>query len=334
MNSVYYIGIDGGGTKTEAVMTNSCGDVLARALTTATNPNDVGVEASVRLMTYLVTDLLLKTKVSPAQIYLFAGISGALNHKDALTTGLRQALPDPAGVEIGSDIVNLLYAELPLGDGACVICGTGSACFLRCEDQLYRIGGWGYLLDSAGSGYDFGRMALEYALKAHDGRGQPTMLTEMLCQHLGKPVQDALTDIYAQGKPYIASCAPLVFKAAAMGDTVAEEIMNVNAKALADMITTACRKRAALGRPTHTPLPVALGGGINQKEAPAWTERIKGHLPHPEQVSIAVAEVPMVVGAVLKALTCHMPHIPPSDYAVYAEKIRRNYLAFVNKSEP
>ena len=332
MNSVYYIGIDGGGTKTEAILTDAQGKLLGRALTSATNPNDVGVETSVTLMSDLVHQLMMQTGIHPQNVCLFAGISGALNHKDALTNGLRRAQPTLSQVEIGSDIVNLIYAELPLGDGACVICGTGSACFLRCEDQLYRIGGWGYLLDSAGSGYDFGRMALEAALKAYDGRGNATLLTEMLRQHLGKPVQEALSDIYAQGKPYIASCAPLVFKAAAMGDAVAEDLMNVNAKALAEMIDTACRKREDLGRSTCAPMPVALGGGINQKEAPAWTERIAKHLTHPDQVSLSVAEVPMVVGAVLKAMTCHDLAMTPEVYDNCAGAVKKSYAAFIGKA--
>ena len=332
MNSVYYIGIDGGGTKTEAVMTTQEGQMIARSLACATNPNDVGVETSVRLMTSLTNDLLSQTGIDASQVYLFAGISGAINHKDELEFGMHQTLPRLAHIEIGSDIVNLIYAELPLGDGACVICGTGSACFLRCEEQLYRIGGWGYLLDSAGSGYDFGRMALESVLKAHDGRGKSTMLTELLADHLGKPVQDALSDIYAQGKPYIASCAPFVFKAAAMGDEVAEEIMNINAQALADMISTACKKQQQFGKPIGKPLPVALGGGINQKEAPAWTQRIQKHLSCPEQADLFVAEVPMVVGAVLKAITCQNRLISPQNYADYAKNIKRSYSAFMQKA--
>ena len=332
MNSVYYIGIDGGGTKTEAILTNREGVVMARAKTDATNPNDVGIETSVARMHDLVAQLLLQTGISESQIYVFAGISGALNHKSTLTQALTLALPNAAGIEIGSDIVNLMYAELPLGDGACVICGTGSACFLRCEDELYRIGGWGYLLDSAGSGYDFGRMALEAALKDHDGRGPATALTDMLTERLGKPVWEALTDIYTQGKPYIASCAPLVFQAAAQGDAVAERIMTLNAGALAEMIDTAVAKRRALGRPASTPLPVAMGGSINQKEAPAWTARVSQQLTTPHDVTLTVAEVPMVVGAVLKALTCENPHITPDDYAVCAARVKQSYLAFMQKA--
>lgn len=331
MKSVYYIGIDGGGTKTEAILTNREGRVMARALTDATNPNDVGVETSVTRMTWLTQQLLSQTDIAPSKTYLFAGISGALNHQKALTEGLCQAMPDLAHVEIGSDIINLMYAELPMGDGACVICGTGSACFLRCDDVLYRIGGWGYLLDSAGSGYDLGRMALEYALKAYDGRGSETVLTDLLAARLGKPVQDALSDIYAQGKPYIASCAPLVFHAASMGDMVAEEILTINARALADMITAACEKREALGRPTWPPLMVAMGGSINQKEAPFWTELIQRQMPNPKAAKLVVAQVPMVIGAAIKAMVAEKPLVATREYYDFSGEVRKSYLAFLKK---
>ena len=334
MEYLYDIGIDGGGTKTEAVLMTSEGEVLSRATASATNPNDVGVDVSVARMKNLIDALLSKTGISPMNVHLFAGISGALNHRDALIDTMQEQLPTMKGMEVGSDMVNLMYAELPMGDGACVICGTGSVCFLRSEDTLYRIGGWGYLLDSAGSGYDIGRMALEYALKAHDGRGNSTILTDLLTTHLGQPVQDALTDIYAKGKAYIASCAPVVFKAARMGDSVAEDILNQNAKALAEMIDTACQKRDMLGRPTDTPLPVALGGGINQKEAPTWTERVQRFLKDPQRVSLMVANTPMVVGAVMKAYTNHHPHLTSDDYMAHTAKVKQGYHAYMQSTSP
>ena len=71
---------------------------------------------------------------------------------------------------------------------------------MRRGQEVFRIGGWGYLLDSAGSGYDIGRQALEAALRAQDGRGCPTALSAKLADALGAPVQDSLTRLYAEGK--------------------------------------------------------------------------------------------------------------------------------------
>lgn len=327
MSVDYYIGIDGGGSKTEAVLINQNREVLSRALTGATNPNDVGVEISAQRICALVTQLLQNTGISPHQVCLFAGISGALNHKETLLLAICGKLPHMSHIEVDSDIACLMYAELPPGDGACVICGTGSACFLRIDGEMHRIGGWGYLLDSAGSGYDMGRMALEAALKAYDGRGQTTRLTQLLEGYLGAPVQASLTAIYEKGKPYIAACAPLVFEAARAGDGVAEQILRVNAQAVADMIQTACQKRQAMrGGANKSPLLVAMGGSINQKEVPMWTSLVATLCP--AEAELMVADTPMVVGAVMKAYLHHHPNLSQEAYLAQRQTIKQGYKAY------
>ena len=213
----YVIGLDGGGTKTDGVLVGQDGRVLARRCVGASNPNDVGEEASAAVVRALAEVLAIEAGVPLADCFVFGGISGALNHREGLTARLRSAVPAPGGVEIDSDMVNLLSAELPDRDGACIICGTGSACFVRRGQEVFRIGGWGYLLDSAGSGYDIGRQALEAALRAQDGRGCPTALSAKLADALGAPVQDSLTRLYAEGKTLIASLSPAVFTAAREG---------------------------------------------------------------------------------------------------------------------
>ena len=146
----YVIGLDGGGTKTDGVLVGQDGRVLARRCVGASNPNDVGEEASAAVVRALAEVLATEAGVHLADCFVFGGISGALNHREGLTARLRSTVPAPGGVEIDSDMVNLLSAELPDRDGACIICGTGSACFVRRGQEMFRIGGWGYLLDSAG----------------------------------------------------------------------------------------------------------------------------------------------------------------------------------------
>ena len=142
----FVIGLDGGGTKTDGVLVGQDGRVLARRCVGASNPNDVGEEASAAVVRALVEVLATEAGVPLADCFVFGGISGALNHREGLTARLRSAVPAPGGVEIDSDMVNLLSAELPDRDGACIICGTGSACFVRRGQEVFRIGGWGYLL--------------------------------------------------------------------------------------------------------------------------------------------------------------------------------------------
>ncbi|MBR5124288.1 MAG: hypothetical protein IKU90_04080 [Clostridia bacterium] len=302
----YYIGIDGGGTKTEAVIANECGQILARHVGTTSNPNDITPEGSLQVLSSLVSALMADVGLHATgeeQISLFVGVAGGINHGPLLERELKKEFPMMAAVSVRSDVHILLSGELPMGDGACIICGTGSACFLRRGSEVIRIGGWGYLLDSGGSGYDIGRDALEAALRAYDGRGEATLLTELLTAHLGGEVQTRITEIYREGKPYIASCAPLVFKAAENGDRVAEEILQRNARKLAEYVEAAWKWETATDSLPPARFPVVMGGGISVKAAPLWQNRIASLIKHSDiPLELKVATMPPVFGAVVEAV--------------------------------
>jgi N-acetylglucosamine kinase-like BadF-type ATPase len=321
----YYIGIDGGGTKTEGVLTSSEGALLARALCSSTNPNDVTPEISVARLTELVRTLLTAsglTEEALAETSLFFGVAGGINHGPTLEVALRSAFPAAKHLRVRSDAHILLSGELPEGDGACIICGTGSVCFLRRGEELFRIGGWGYLLDSGGSGYDLGRDALEAALRAFDGRGEVTLLTGLLTEHLGGAVNTRITEIYREGKPYIANCAPLVFEAAAAGDAVANAILRRNARKLAEYIEAAWRHLNAELSAEARSLPVVMGGGISQKASPLWAELVASLTDPSIPFRITVATAPPVFGAVTEAFG-QAAGIVPVDYAA----LRSTFLA-------
>lgn len=296
------IGIDGGGTKTEGVLTDLRGRVLCVKKYGPSNPNDVGLETAVELIASLVEDLLKDGGVSLEHTTVFAGISGALAQREIMTDLLRRRWPAVGALAVHSDVINLLAAEAPTGEGACLICGTGSVCFVRKGDALRRIGGWGYLLDGGGSGYDIGRMALSLALRAHDGRADAAELkplTDALTAHLGGPPHEMMTEIYKQGKPLIAACAPVVFDLARQGDHAAERILDDNAFALAECITAALDQQME-----GEPLPVILGGSICVKEAPLWTDRIRGLMTSSaaSRVILQISDAPPVLGALIEAM--------------------------------
>jgi N-acetylglucosamine kinase-like BadF-type ATPase len=255
-------------------------------------------------------------------IYVFGGIAGALNHRETLVHDMRSRLPELTAVDIGSDVVNLLSGTLPTGDGACIICGTGSACFLRRGRELVRIGGWGYLLDSAGSGYDIGRQALEAVLRADDRRDPATMLTDLITAKLGGEAHTKLSEIYEKGKPYIASCAPAVFEAASKQDATAQAILMRNANALAEYIEAAwlwlCEGRDIL----PTSIPVVMGGGISQHEAPMWSDLVASMVDDTVPATVQTTETPMVWGAIVEAIKLD-PACENADF----DALREQYLA-------
>ncbi len=250
----YFIAIDGGGTKTEAVLADENRNILANVIGPATNPNDIGEAVSVERLAKIICELQKALPNGAVLEALHAGISGAGNRPN-MAESLSKLFPNIGRLTVASDIQNLLRAGLGDADGACLICGTGSVCFVKQGEKLSRIGGWGWLLDRGGSGYDLGRDAIAAVLEAHDGRGDVTQLGELVMNKLGGTPWDKLSEIYDGGKPLIASLAPCVFEADDMGDMVAGQILDRNVGCLARYVEAACEL-------TNEPPAIVLGGGI------------------------------------------------------------------------
>lgn len=283
-----YLAIDGGGTKTEAVRVNEEGHILAHARAGSSNPNDVGRDGAAACLTALLDRL----GADGRDAAIFAGISGAIGNEAALLAALSARAKKAA---VGSDAVNLL-SSMGKRDGACLIAGTGSVCFARRGEDIARIGGWGYLLDEGGSGYDIGRDGLRAVLHAHDRRAEATSLTERMAQALGEPVPAAIPRIYREGKPFIAALAPVVFAAAEAGDTVAAAILDRNAACLAELIAAAVDW---FGETETDPIPILLGGSILTAN-PAIPARLAARVP--PTVVLRPGEAPPVWGAVCEAM--------------------------------
>lgn len=318
----YFLGIDGGGTKTEAVLCDASGHVLYRQMTAPTNPNDVGIRVALDRLCRLLESVhffVTRERGEDATLALFAGISGALNHREALLAGMCRDYPNDR-ISVDSDAINLLSSELADGDGCCLICGTGSVCFVRCGEKITRIGGWGYLLDASGSGFSMGREALEAALRSHDGRGDATLLTGAVMEKLGGAPWDKLTELYEGGKPLIASFAPCVLQCADRGDRIAIEILFRQSVYLANCLDAAYRVVGDWERP----LEVVLGGGLFQSSADL-VSLLRQNVTVP--VRLTLASAPPVFGAVWEAFRRHCETVTLPDYELFRENFLISYLS-------
>ncbi len=251
----YYLGIDGGGTKTNFALVNAYGKELATVTLGASNPNDIGLEATCSLLKQGIDTVT--RGCDRAQISLFAGIAGAATGDNAakITADLRTL--GFAKAECQSDLALSLSVCLGDSDGIAVIMGTGAVAMGRCGEALYRAGGYGYLLGDAGSGFALGQGAILSALQAEDSSGADTILRGMVAELCGKDrVTQALADFYAGGKAEIARYAPLIFEAYAQNDAVAKEILERNMRAIADNI------RALGNRMGMENVRVGLCGGL------------------------------------------------------------------------
>lgn len=280
-----FLAADGGGTKTEFVLFTQAGKILKRLVLGGSNPNSVGLAAAQAVMQKGVDTML-------AEGYriggFYAGVAGCINGENnrSMLAFLKKNYPD-LKIDLKTDIYNVVSCTEHSGRSIAVICGTGSIVYAKTEDGLQRLGGWGYLFDSGGSGYDFGRDAVCAALAENDGFGPATLLKPMLEEELGGNVWDKINVLYTYPKEKIASFAGLVFAAYAKGDAVAGEIIEKNMSRLAFLINRAVEQYNA------GPAVVISGGLTAQKDVllPFLQKKL------PPQLQLIFLDVPQIYGA-------------------------------------
>lgn len=253
-----FLGIDGGGTRTTAWLSDERGGVLARALTGPSNPLKVGFEASERELLRAVRDALRSAGLPQPQVGVgfkptptvskisrrtmlsieavvvgLAGVDRPPVHA-RLLRWLRKAIPARKHL-LTSDAAIALEAALGDSPGIIVISGTGSIAYARdSKRRALRSGGWGVPFDDVGSGYDLGRMAIVAALRDYDGRGEHTLLGGKIRRALR--LRDITQIILKPLTPQkIAALFPLVLEAARQGDFAAEYMLDLAAQELSEL---------------------------------------------------------------------------------------------------
>lgn len=283
-----YLGIDGGGTKTEFAVVSADGFVFKQFKCEGCNPNDVGFAKTSSIICDGIAETLIEF---PSVKTVFAGIAGisAGNNTEHLLLDIKKRFP-ALKAKVSNDSLSLLAME----DSAdmAVISGTGSVVFVKNGDSLVRLGGWGYLLDNAGSAYDIGRDALRATLEAEDLLKPATTLGKLLCKQLNtKTAWESIGAVYSGGKPFVASLAAAVFEAYAKGDATASEIVDRNAKALADLLNAGTRLYGA------GEVAIASGGIFEH-----YPEIMISHIGKYSDVKIVISDLPPIYGACRKAV--------------------------------
>lgn len=295
----YLLGIDGGGTRTTAWLADVHKGVLAGAEAGPSNPLKVGLTSAQReiLRAYQMT--LRRAHRRPQKLdALSAGIAGCESPdvRKPMLRWLREAIPAEACL-LTTDAEVALFAALRDGPGIIVIAGTGSIALGRDKrGRRLRCGGWGNLLDDAGSGYDLGRKALNSALRAYDGRSRATSLTASLCRKLGlrKVTEAAGRDFTPQD---MAALFPIVLQAASKRDRVARDLCNQAAADLADLAFTLIRRYGWKRRTAR----VILAGGVF-KSSPIIRSRFARELhAHAPMAQVSLLQREPVDGALYLA---------------------------------
>jgi N-acetylglucosamine kinase-like BadF-type ATPase len=251
----YVIGIDGGGTKTEAVVMATDGRQLTAIAGGASNPHAVGYEAAFRHLSEIFLQIWqmpdLKREACTAIALGLAGVSTDEEKKrfmDYLLNFLEQNRVT-ATVRLSHDAEIGLMATIGKQEGVVAISGTGSIVYgMTAEGESLRVGGWGHLLGDEGSGYSIGLQTLKAVMRSHDGVYPPTLMTNMIKEkYCFLSITELKSFIYAPTiqKIDIAAFARICVDAAEIEDGIAEHILDRSAMKLASQTFTLVGKKEA-----------------------------------------------------------------------------------------
>lgn len=254
-----FLAIDGGGTKTSAVLVDRTGRIVATAAGPTSNPSVTGFDRAAAVLSDLIGQVTRQAGPDRQIERGWIGLSGfgRASDRDRLRPILEPLVPN---LTLTNDI-ELVLGALPRSTGVALIAGTGSIAAGRNQaGDFVRVGGWGHLFGDEGSGYDIGRRALRAIAAEIDGRGPKTEITRHIFDHwqITEPF-DLIIRAYDQAtdKAAIAYLARFPLDLAFHKDEVAMGIVEEAATDLASLVDTAARR---LGFTED--LPLVLAGGI------------------------------------------------------------------------
>ena len=301
----FFVGIHGDSKKTEFVLFEKSGTVKNVVCLEGSNPNDRDLEHTVWVLVRGLETVL--SSRMPKMI--FAGLAGASqnSYQKAIAAQLSERFNTKAAV--GWDATDVLSLGADPENSIAVICGTGSCVFARKGGQEYHYGGWGHLFDQAGSAYDVGKDAIRCALAQEDGIGNKSLLTDLVHDALQGNAFDNISTIYKNGSAYIAGFADLVLQAAGKGDTSAQNILQENAKRLAQLIRTAISQHGMPGQ------IIAAGSFLKKEPFRTLVEQQTG-------VILTMPDIEPVYGACIEALRAEGSPVPEGFHERFLESYK------------
>jgi N-acetylglucosamine kinase-like BadF-type ATPase len=311
------LAIDGGNSKTDVALIAADGTVLASLRGPGASHEDFGLEEAMRRLGEIVTTVA-------GQVSGLAGDGLVARHTSACLAGAdlpeeevqltaaiqRQGWSQTAAV--ANDTFAVLRAGLTPGEGErawgiAVTCGAGINCVGVAPDgRTTRFLAFGALSGDWGGGLGLGTQTVWHAIRAEDGRGEPTELRAAVAEfyampsmhdvavafHLGKLVEDDLIRLPA-----------VLFSAAEAGDAVAQSLIERQAEEVCAMAVTAISRLDLAGGQEPPAIPVVLGGGVLEARNPLLTDAITRRLADSAPTAVVrIVDAPPVTGAALLGL--------------------------------
>ncbi len=264
----YYLGIDGGGTKTTCAVGDGS-KLLATATAGPSNIVRVGEARARESLQQSVRQACALAGIAPVQVaHTCVGGSGAA--RPELAESLRRALAEilPTAITVVGDMEIALEAAFDAGPGVIVIAGTGSIAYGRDrQGKTARAGGWGFAISDEGSAHWIGRAAVHQVLRAVDGLAESSRetsvlenssyVTELKRAWEVNSIPDLARSANSIPPPDFAALFPAV---AASEDVLAQQVLSSAGRELAQIAAVVIRR--LFPRDEINAVPVAMIGGV------------------------------------------------------------------------
>ncbi len=265
MTAGYFLGVDGGGTKTRFALVDGGKKLIAEAQLGTTYHPDVGVDGVRDVLAKGVAQLIAGAGIDSAQVsYAFFGLPA--HGEDSKVTPLLDALPASIlghdRYVVDNDMVCGWAGSLGAEDGINIVAGTGSIGYGQRQGRSARAGGWGEHFSDEGSAYWIAMQGLNAYSRMSDGRLPKGPMHSLVNESLGlKTDLDLCAHVYgadARSRGELAQFSQLVARAAGQGDEAALQIFRRAGQELAQ-IAGALRQK--LGYESGETVRVSCSGG-------------------------------------------------------------------------
>lgn len=294
------LGVDGGNTKTVALVADLGGRVLGRARAGSSNMESLGAAGAAAVIAACVEAALLAAGAAPGEITAaHLGLAGVDWPEDA--PALRRelfGLPWANEAAIENDAFLGMRACAPGGIGIGVTAGSGvCACIIPEKGEPYFYGGF----TDIGGGFDIDQRTLQAVVRAEDGRGPATALTDPILAASGRPSVYRLVQAVCREGLRLPSTVirPILFAAARQGDPAACEIVQSFGRELALCAVNLIRRHGLAGGEPR----VVAAGSLFTRTGPLLFETFRREvLAAAPRAHVSCSQHPPVLGAVRAAL--------------------------------
>jgi N-acetylglucosamine kinase-like BadF-type ATPase len=325
------LAIDGGNSKTDVCLISAEGQLLGYARGAGSNHQLIGLDAAFSVLAGLVNEAAaeagIDTGTCPAQ-HAAVYLAGADFPREVEMLLGRVSLAGwAAEVSLDNDTFALLRAGTSTANRIAVVCGAGINCVgVSAAGDTLRFPSVGVISGDWGGGAALGTEALFLAVRAEDGRGQPTALREAVMEHFGTPsVVDVTAALHFGEMPRgrLHELVPVLLRVADSGDGPARAVVDRQAEEVFLLVRAAIDRLALRDQPTD----VVLGGGVLATRHPQLMEGISRRVAaYAPRANLLVVDDPPVVGAALLGLDA-LGASPEAELAARASLLARTQAA-------